>query len=139
MTEKHYYSSERKGFFYGNDRDTYEKSLLGWPEDAVEITLEYKEELFEKQAQGYEILGDDKGYPVAKLKEISIKDQNENTVLALKQEADAVIQPLLGYALSGILSEEEQSKFKSWNIYRKALDELDTSLDTLELPTKPEE
>lgn len=34
------------------------------PADAVEVTAEYHNELFEGQAQGLQIIADDKGYPI---------------------------------------------------------------------------
>ena len=138
MDNKEYYSNERRGFFPGNDRETYEKSLLGWPSDAVEITAEYKEELFKKQAQGYEIVGDKNGYPVAVLNEPSAEELAEGKRATLLSEADTVIQPMLGYAVSGILSNDEKAKFKAWNEYRKALEDVDVTAADIEWPTKPE-
>lgn len=132
-----YYSAERRGFFPVSDRETYEQSLLGWPSDAVEITEEYKEELFKKQADGYEIVGDDKGYPIAVLNEPSAEELAEGTRATLLSEADSVIQPMLGYAMAGLLSEEEKEEFKRWNAYRKAVQELDVSVDNLVWPERP--
>lgn len=138
MDNKEYYSAGRRGFFPGNDRETYEQSLLGWPSDAVEITAEYKDELFKKQAQGYEIVGNENGYPIAVLNEPSAEELAEGKRATLLSEADAVIQPMLGYAVAGILSDAEKETFKAWNEYRKALEDVDVTATNIEWPDKPE-
>lgn len=138
MDNKEYYSAERRGFFPGRDRETYEKSPAGWPSDAVEITPEYKEELFKLQAAGYEIVGDKNGYPVGVLNEPSEEELAESERTVRIAEADALIQPMLGYALAGILSDEEKERFKAWNQYRKELEDLDVSVKELVWPDKPE-
>ncbi|WP_414499391.1 tail fiber assembly protein [Zymobacter sp. IVIA_12111.31 C1] len=56
----------------------------------------------------------------------------------LLSEADTVIQSMLGYAVSGILSNDEKAKFKAWNEYRKALEDVDVTAADIEWPTKPE-
>lgn len=56
----------------------------------------------------------------------------------LLSEADAVIRPMLGYAVAGILSDAEKERFKAWNEYRKALEGLDVTADEIEWPDKPE-
>lgn len=56
----------------------------------------------------------------------------------LIDDADSVIQPMLGYAISGILSDAEKERFKAWNEYRKALESLDVTADEIEWPDKPE-
>lgn len=52
--------------------------------------------------------------------------------------ADAVIQPLMGYALAGILSESDRETFKTWNEYRKALESVDVTATDITWPKKPE-
>ena len=138
MDNREYYSAERRGFFPSSDREIYEQSLLGWPSDAVEITAEYKEELFKKQAQGYEIVGDKNGYPIAVLNEPSAAEAAGGKRATLLSEADAVIQPMLGYAVSGILSDAEKETFKAWNEYRKALEDVDVTATDIKWPAKPE-
>lgn len=138
--ERWFYSAGVRGFYPYSDKEVYEKSINGWPEDAVEIAPEYRDELFEKQAAGgYEIQSDEKGYPVAvKWAEESAEEKAKYKREDLLKEADAVIQPMLGYAVAGILSDNEKETFKSWNEYRKALEGLDVTADELEWPDKPE-
>ena len=57
---------------------------------------------------------------------------------ALLQEADAIIQPMLGYALADILSNADKSRFKAWNEYRKTIEDVDVTAANIEWPTKPE-
>lgn len=56
----------------------------------------------------------------------------------LIQDADQEIQPLMGYAITGILSDAEKNKFKALNEYRKALEDVDVTAPTIEWPIKPE-
>ena len=56
----------------------------------------------------------------------------------LLQEADAIIQPMLGYALADILSNAEKSRLKAWNEYRKTLEDVDVTATDIEWPAKPE-
>ena len=137
-TNKEYYSKKQRGFFSGIDREAYEQSPQGWPSDVVEITAEYKEELFKKQAQGYEIVGDKNGYPVVVLNAPSAEELAEGKRATLLSEADAVIQPMLGYAVSGILADTEKKTLKAWNEYRKALEDIDVTATDIEWPAKPE-
>ena len=53
-------------------------------------------------------------------------------------EADEIIQPMLGYAVSGILSDTEKEAFKAWNEYRKALEDVDVTAADIEWPDKPQ-
>lgn len=53
-------------------------------------------------------------------------------------EADIAIQPLMGYALAGIMSDAEKEAFKAWNEYRKALEDVDVTATDIEWPDKPE-
>ena len=53
-------------------------------------------------------------------------------------EADRKISPMLGYAVSGILSDAEKETFKAWNEYRKALEDVDVTATDIEWPAKPE-
>lgn len=53
-----YYSKSTGGFYF---KDIHGERI---PKDAVEISEEYHTELFEGQAKGKQIVGDDKGYPV---------------------------------------------------------------------------
>lgn len=56
----------------------------------------------------------------------------------LIDDADAVIQPMLGYAVAGVLSDAEKEAFKAWNEYRKALEDVDVTATNIEWPAKPE-
>ena len=63
--------------------------------------------------------------------------ENRGKKQRLIDEADAVIQPTLGYAVSGILSDTEKETLKAWNEYRKALEDVDVTATDIKWPTKP--
>lgn len=69
---------------------------------------------------------------------LNVELENSGVKQRLIDEADTVIQPMLGYAFAGILSETEKETFKAWNEYRKALEGLDVTADEIEWPDKPE-
>ena len=52
-------------------------------------------------------------------------------------EADRKINPMLGYAVSGILSDAEKETFKAWNEYRKALEDVDVAATNIKWPARP--
>lgn len=56
----------------------------------------------------------------------------------LIDEADIAIQPLMGYALAGIATDADKARFKAWNEYRKALEDVDVTATVIEWPDKPE-
>lgn len=56
----------------------------------------------------------------------------------LINKADSIIQPLMGYALSGILSNDDKARFKAWNEYRKALEDVSVTATDIKWPAKPE-
>ena len=55
----------------------------------------------------------------------------------LIQDADRTLQPMLSYAVAGILSDAEKETFKAWNKYRKALEDVDVTATDIEWPAKP--
>lgn len=137
--ERWFYSAKVRGFYPYSDKEVYEKSINGWPDDAVEITAEYRDELFEKQsAGGYEIQSNEKGYPVAvEWAEESDEDKAKYKREELLKEADEIIQPMMGYAYAGILNDSEKKYFKSMNEYRKSIDNIDPSSPDITWPEKP--
>ena len=64
--------------------------------------------------------------------------ENHGKKQRLIDDADSVIQPLLGYAVSGLLSDTEKETFKAWNKYRKSLEDVDVTATNIEWPAKPE-
>lgn len=137
--ERWFYSASTRGFLPYSYKEVYENSINGWPKDAVEITSEYRDELFEKQAAGgYEIQSDKKGYPVAvKWAEETPEEKAKFKREDLLKEADEIIQPMMGYAYAGILDDTEKKYFKSMNEYRKAIDDIDPSSSDITWPDKP--
>lgn len=132
-----YYSSENNSFYDNDVRHVYESSSDGWPSDAVEITQDAYDKLLAGQAAGKIITSGKNRMPV--LQEPVITPPSLSGQLAGRiKEADAIIQPLMGYALAGILSDAEKETFKAWNEYRKALEGLDVTADEIEWPDKPE-
>lgn len=72
--------------------------------------------------------------------EILEKRVNLNKALVSSEAsmADSVIQPLMGYAVAGILSDADKERFKTWNEYRKALEDMDVTATDIDWPAKPE-
>lgn len=64
--------------------------------------------------------------------------ENSGKLHSLKVEANGVIQPLLGYAVAGILDDDDKDKFERWNKYRKSLDSIDIHDASPAWPAKPE-
>lgn len=64
--------------------------------------------------------------------------ENSGKLHSLKVEANGVIQPLLGYAVAGILDDDDKDKFERWNRYRKSLDGIDVYDASPAWPAKPE-
>lgn len=137
MEYEYYYSGSRNGFFPISLKHLYEDSQEGWPSDATGITDEEYNYLFSKQgADDTVIMPDNNGRPILKSIERpqpTAEDQRSELV----KEADAIIQPLMGYALAGIMSNADRTRFNAWNEYRKALENLDTSIPTEGWPQKP--
>ena len=92
--------------------------------------------------QLYHDLDDGKYGDVAPVTDDDIKAHREIVNGAKKEkrliEADRKISPMLGYALSGILSDAEKETFKEWNEYRKALEDIDVTATDIKWPAKPE-
>lgn len=55
----------------------------------------------------------------------------------LMADADNIIRPLSEERDAGIISEEDEAKWKEWILYRKALRALDLTSDTVSWPEKP--
>ncbi|WP_051524154.1 tail fiber assembly protein [Zymobacter palmae] len=90
--------------------------ISGWDNDKPLIKMKTEKELLSRQ----------------------IYFENSGRQAALIAEADSFIQPMLGYAVSGILSDTEKETFKAWNEYRKALEDVDVAATNIEWPAKPE-
>lgn len=129
MSDKIYYSPSMCGFFHSNIHAENEMPL-----DLIEVEMDQYEYLIRGQESGLEIHAGEDGAPCLSPPLLSAHDR----VKSLLCDADAVIQPMLGYASAGILSDAEKERFKAWNEYRKALEGVDVTADELEWPDKPE-
>ena len=134
MEEQYFYSASKNAFFPLSFKDAYQNGI-GWPNDAKEVPVDVFIE-YAGNKQGFVREPDKHGMPTWAAYEE--KESHESKKSRLIGEADAVIQPLLGYAVSGILSDTEKETFKAWNEYRKALEDIDVTVTDIKWPTKPE-
>ena len=113
----------------------YEKSTGNKSEQAglIEVTDEDHKMLMSKLNNG-NILAIDGGRVTTVF---HVTTDNKTMKESLLKDADAVIQPMLGYAVAGILSDAEKETFKAWNEYRKALEDADVTAADIEWPAKP--
>ena len=70
-----------------------------------------------------------------KLEKIRLDNNHVRSQLLL--EADSIIRPLMAYVLAEIISKEDKARFKAWNEYRKALEDVDVTAADIEWPAKP--
>lgn len=62
---------------------------------------------------------------------------NENMRRRLLNVVEQTIMPLRDEALVGLISEQNQERLTAWIIYRKALQALDISSESIEWPPQP--
>ena len=129
--EKYYYSADKGGFFLYSFKKMYQESANGWPEDAVEITIEDYNSLLHGQANGKIISADDKGNPVLinppeptqeKLR-CAAEEQRKN----LLAEAAREMAPLQDAVDIDEVTEEEKTQLTAWKKYRVSLNRIDVS------------
>lgn len=138
VTENNYvYSPSRNAFYSCSMKDIYVNSSNGWPDDAIDVDDSTVDSMFEGQANGLSICAGSDGRPTLQKQKV-VEPANESVRDSLIQDADAIIQPLMGYALAGIMSDADKKTFKAWNEYRKALEGLNVTANEIEWPDKPE-
>lgn len=132
MMGEYYYSAKTKGFYLGSDREVYESSSNGWPDDAVGITDEKYNALLEGQTVGKIIIADDEGGPVLidppELTHDELVSAAEARRKYLMIEIAGSIAPLQDAADMGIATKKEQSKLIELKKYRIHLSRIDTNV-----------
>ena len=128
-----YYNSKNNGFYDSNINDI--------PDNSVEISDEYHEELLEKQSNGFSIQSDENGYPIAVERVLTVDEIimiNTAKQQKLLNEANKNIS-ILQDAIDFDMSEDgDEEKLKAWKKYRILLNRIDTSDINVIFPEKPE-
>lgn len=129
--ENYYYSAKNNGFYHSSLKAGYEASDNGWPEDAVIISDEDYNALFDGQASGKVITAGGKGKPVL----VSSVTQTPEQLLAaakgrvslLLAKAAEAITPLQDAVDVADATDAELASLKAWKQFRVALNRLDLS------------
>lgn len=127
----------------------YDKNTLGFydseineiPENSVEISSEYHNELLQKQTLGSEIQPDKKGYPIAIKKVLTDEERiytNESKKQQLINEAIQKIALLQDIIDLDMQESNEEEQLKQWKKYRILVTRVDTSDINAVFPSKPE-
>lgn len=143
-SDKYYYSAKTGGFYRESDRELYENTNSGWPEDAVVITNNEYKSLFEGQAVGRIITADSKGKPTLTNPVIEWNKIAETQRQSLLSEASTTIADWRTELQLDVISECDKAILVKWMAYIKALKELDLStihdesgLSLVTWPSKP--
>lgn len=127
----------------------YDKNTLGFydseintiPENSVEITHEYHNELLQKQTLGLEIQPDKNGYPVALERVLSDEERiyrNESKKQQFINEAIQKIALLQDIIDLNMQESNEEDMLKKWKQYRILLTRIDTNQLDVKWPELPE-
>lgn len=127
----------------------YDKNTLGFydseintiPENSVEITYEYHNELLQKQTLGLEIQPDKNGYPVALERVLSDEERiyrNESKKQQLINEAIQKIALFQDIIDLNMQESNEEDMLKKWKQYRILLTRIDTNQLDVKWPEQPE-
>lgn len=125
MKEHYFYSASRRGFYPGSMKEAYEKSVNGWPDDAVEITAEKYNILLRGQENGREITPDANGKPVLTDPMIDWKAKAESQRQSLLTSANATIADWRTELQLDVISDEDKASLIKWMAYIRVLKVLD--------------
>ena len=129
--ENYYYSAKNNGFYHSSLKAGYEMSDNGWPEDAVIISDDDYNALFDGQVSGKVITSDSTGKPVlvdsvAQTPEQLLATAKGRVSLLLAKAAEA-ITPLQDAVDIEEATGSELASLKAWKQFRVALNRLDLS------------
>lgn len=125
MSDNYYYSAKTGGFYRESDKEIYEMSPDGWPQDAVAVTAKEYRLLLEGQAIGKVIIAGNSGKP--KLIDHIInwqacaEQQRQNLLTA----ANATIADWRTELQLDVIGEEDKAALIKWMSYIKAVKALD--------------
>ena len=132
---KVFYSAKDNGFYPDDIK------FNNLPDDLIEISVDYWQELLNGQNGKKEISSDKNGYPV--LVDVAPATAEQLKVIASREKerlmalATVAIAPLQDAVELGIATEEETAALTEWKKYRVMLMRVDTS--NPDWPTPPEE
>ncbi|HHA2249933.1 TPA: tail fiber assembly protein [Enterobacter ludwigii] len=138
MEEQYFYSAGRQGFYLLSMKEQYEKSLSGWPDDAVEITEAKYNALLSGQESGREITPDANGKPVLTdpvVDPVVVAEGTKRQLLAEVREKIAILQDA---ADLGMATEDEKFQLIEWKKYRVLLTRIKPEDVPETWPVKPE-
>lgn len=127
-----YYNKNTLGF--------YDSEINEMPENSVEISSEYHNELLQKQALGFEIQPDKKGYPIAIKKVLADEERiyiNESKKQQLINEATQKITLLQDIIDLDMQESNEEELLKKWKKYRILITRVDVSSFDIQWPENP--
>lgn len=134
---KIFYSASTSGFYFENDRESYE-AAGSWPDDAVEISQQKYTAMMVGQAAGKEIIADEQGHPMLITPEVDYVASAEKQKANLISNASTAISPLQDAVDLGIATDEEVTQLNAWKTYRVEVNRVDTSTaPDIEWPTPP--
>lgn len=131
MADKYYYSAKSNGFYALSQREDYELSAQGWPDDAILLTEKKHRELMGASENNKVIMPDANGKPViinapALPKEMAVNMANEAKKNKMS-EASEKIRILEDAAELNLASESEAASLVNWKKYRVFLSRIETS------------
>lgn len=129
--ENYFYSAKNNGFYHVSLKADYEASQNGWPGDAVAISDELYNTLFEGQASGKVIGADNKGRPVLFAPPVptsaQLIDAAKDQMSVLLAKAAEAITPLQYAVDVDDATDAELARLKAWKQFSVALNRLDLS------------
>ncbi|TXE25864.1 tail fiber assembly protein [Serratia ureilytica] len=140
MNYSFFYSKETGGFYDHSEKEVYEASINGWPADAVGITDDEYNSLFDGQAAGYVIVAGDDGKPYLTAPPEPTLEETRRAMAAKKaqllDEAYTAMKPLELAVKHDMATDEEKAQLDAWERYSVLLSRVD--VDNPEWPDKPE-
>ena len=128
-----YYCASDGGFYFSEDKERYQSSENGWPDNIVAISEGEYQHLIEGMKQGLIIVADESDLP--QLAEMQEKEMTHDELIAqaeenrvqLMAEANQKIAPLQDASDLDIATDEELAQLKAWKTYRVLLSRIDIS------------
>ena len=141
MSETYLYSASAGGFYPVSNKEIYENSINGLPDDVVEIDDKTYADLIFGQESGQRIIADKDGYPILSAQPEPTEDEviasNTQKKASLMKLATDEIYPLQDAIDLGEATDDEKNKLTLLKKYRVALNRVDVSVVGLEWPEFP--
>lgn len=115
------------GFYLLSEKESYETSVHGWPDDAVAVTDEEYKVLFAGQASGKLITSDESGRPTLTDPVIDWHARAEQQRQSLITAAKNITSDWRTELQLEIISDNDKASLVKWMGYIKALKALDLS------------